>query len=118
MGKIIEYINSNLDIGEEYYGIFGKKIPTGKMYCPFHDNTNTPAAKRYGNVIHCFSCGRSYSVYDLLKRFNPKRIEEVKTSCILPDVVTTKFVGKKFPIINVDRSKTIPEILKDIFYEV
>ena len=44
---------------------------TGNIYCPFHDNHDTPAAKMYWNeekeiwVIHCFGeCHRNFTAYD------------------------------------------------------
>lgn len=113
MSKVSEHINKTLDIAEEYYAIFGKPIPPGKMYCCFHDNKNTPAAKRYGNVIHCFSCGKSYTVYDLLSRFNPSRIEEIKSSVLLEDVNISK-PQTLLRRITIDRNKSIEEILKQI----
>ena len=108
MGKIIDYINNNLDIDQEYQRIFSRKIPTGKMYCLWHDNTNTPAAKRYGNVIHCFSCGKNYTVYDLLKKYDPKRIEEIKSSIIID---TTQQSREKVPRVEIDRSQSIDEVI-------
>ena len=43
----------------------------GQMFCPFHDNYNTPAAKLYkdsrGYSIFCFSEHKIYSSYDLMK---------------------------------------------------
>ena len=44
---------------------------TGNIFCPFHENHDTPAAKMYWNEyknqweIHCFGeCHRSFSAYD------------------------------------------------------
>ena len=108
MVKIIDYINNNLDIDQEYQRIFGRKIPTGKMYCLWHDNTNTPAAKRYGNVIHCFSCGRNYTVYDLLKKFDPKRIEEIKGTIILND---RRIIREHVTRLEIDRTKSIDDVV-------
>lgn len=114
MSKLISYINENYDIGDEYYQIFGKSLPSGKFFCPFHDNKNTPSAKRYGNVIHCFgACGRSFSVYDLLKRFNPNRIEEIKSSTLIsvsPQSQKSNFMQIK----HIDRDKSIDDIIRDI----
>ena len=84
MRKIADYINNHLDIGEEYRRIFNKEMPNGKFFCPFHENVNTPSAKRYGNRIKCFGlCGRWYSVYDLLKHFNLSRIDEISSTVIV-----------------------------------
>lgn len=108
MGKVIDYINSSLSFKDEYKRIFGKSVPEGKMFCPFHNNVNTPAAKVYGNVLKCFSCNRIYTVYDLLKKYDPKRIEEVKQSNILPDVDTK---SKQIKLVSFDRNKPIKDII-------
>ena len=73
---IREYIKS-ISISEEYRRLFGKDLPEGKFFCPFHHNTNTPAAKVYGNAIKCFSCNKSYSTWDLLWEFDRSRIDEI-----------------------------------------
>lgn len=114
MGRLIDYINSNLDIDSEYYTIFRKHIPQGKMFCPFHSNTNTPAAKRYGNVIHCFGvCNKSYSVYDLLSKFNPDRINEIKSTIIIPLESSTK-VHSSYPLLSLDRTLPIDVLVSQI----
>lgn len=48
---------------------------TGNIFCPFHENHSTPAAKMYWNeeqgiwVIHCFGqCHRSFTAYDYVER--------------------------------------------------
>ncbi|MFW6130906.1 MAG: hypothetical protein ACOC56_06945 [Atribacterota bacterium] len=45
----------------------------GNVYCPFHDNTDTPAAKLYkdddGDKLWCWGeCRRMYNPADVLKR--------------------------------------------------
>ena len=41
---------------------------SGLIFCPFHDNVNTPAAKYFddpdGERIYCFSEGRGYDLSD------------------------------------------------------
>ena len=44
---------------------------TGNIFCPFHDNHDTPAAKMYWDevkgiwIIHCFGeCHRNFTAYD------------------------------------------------------
>lgn len=81
--RVRDYINSSLSFAEEYELIFGKQLGTNKVFCPFHYNVNTPSAKLYGNVLKCFSCSRSYTVYDLLMKYNPDKIKEVSRSSIL-----------------------------------
>lgn len=113
MSKLTDYINNSLDIGAEYARIFGKELPTGKFFCPFHDNVNTPSAKRYGNVIKCFGyCQRSYSVYDLLKRFDAERIDEIARSVVLPEQSQRSLL--RFQPPSVDRTKPIKIILDEI----
>lgn len=73
---LVNYIKS-LPLSEEYQRIFGEPLPRGKMFCPFHENTNTPAAKVYGNVIKCFSCNRVYTTFDLLMRYDRERITQI-----------------------------------------
>lgn len=89
MHKIIEYINTTCDLDDEYYQIFQRHLPTGKFICPNPEHqhvNNTPSCKRYGNVFKCFGqCNRVFGVYDLLKWYNPKRIDELKTQ-LIPDM--------------------------------
>jgi hypothetical protein len=84
--SFIDYVNGTLSIDTEYRRIFGKNIPSGKFFCPFHVNTNTPAAKRYFNGIKCFSCNRFYTVYDLLYAYDRKRLDDLKGSAVIEPV--------------------------------
>lgn len=108
MGKVIDYINS-LSIRDEYYRIFGKRIPEGKMYCCFHNNTNTPSAKCYGNHIHCFSCNKNYGTYDLLKKYDPQRIDDLKSSAVME--TEQESPHDRIKIKSIDRSKPIDRVL-------
>jgi len=110
MNKVRNYIDTNFDIQEEYFAIFNKSVPIGKMFCPFHVNNNTPAAKRYDNHIHCFSCNRSYGVYDLLNKYNPNRIKEISSSQIF-DSLKPVLNSEKPVRVNIDRTKSIKEVL-------
>ena len=74
----IQYVNG-LSLEEEYLRIFGEE-PVGKIMCPFHPNTNTPAAKVYDNRIKCFVCQRTYGTFSLLARYNPDRLEQLARS--------------------------------------
>lgn len=54
----------------------------GKVYCPFHRNEDTPAAKMYknprGDTIYCFSEQRVYRPVDVVKnKMIKKSIESV-----------------------------------------
>ena len=116
MGALIEHINNDLDISEEYQKIFGKPIPDGKFFCPFHPNVNTPAAKRYFNGIKCYSCNKFYTVYDLLKAFNPKKIEDIAGSSVLQTKqnFVTFAEKEKINVIRYDDNDSIENILNQI----
>ena len=119
MGALINYINEKLDIADEYQRVFGKPMPNGKFFCPFHHNTNTPAAKRYFNGIKCFSCDKFYTVYDLLKQFNPRRIEEIAGSSVLPNTKNITFVSDKdkINIVQYNESDDIKTIINKILQD-
>lgn len=115
MHKVIEYINSSCDIGDEYKRLFGRDMPSSKFSCPnpehVHSN-NTPSCKRYGNAFKCFGqCNRVFGVYDLLKWYDPKRIDELKSKVI----ITVQPRNQKKQIEKVDVNTTsIVEALKEI----
>ncbi len=113
MGKLVDYINNNCDFRDEYQRIFGKQLGYAKVFCPFHSNHNTPAAKVYGNTLKCFGvCNRVYTVYDLLKKFDPDRINEIKASVVLPEVEQKEVF--KITIKPIDRSKSIKSIIESL----
>lgn len=86
MSKIVRnYINSSFSMSTVWVECFGSKIPYGKCMCPFHDNTDSPAAKVYEDHLTCFgSCQRSYYPYDFLTKFRPDLIR-VHASHVLPE---------------------------------
>lgn len=56
------------DLSDRFKGVDSS---TGNIFCPFHENHETPAAKMYWNenqqiwVLHCFGeCHRNYTAYD------------------------------------------------------
>lgn len=73
MSKLVrDYINKTVSFSDAWVGCFGSRVPYGKCFCPFHDNTDSPAAKVYEDRLVCFgSCQRSYRAYDLINRFRP-----------------------------------------------
>lgn len=77
---------SQLSFADEYVAIFGHRPPQGKMYCCFHSNTDTPAAKIYGNSLKCFSCQRTYTTFDLLRVHNPQRLAELAGELLAPSI--------------------------------
>lgn len=59
---------------------------TGNIFCPFHENHSTPAAKMYWNdargiwIIHCFGeCHRNFTVYDYVKRILCDQYQKYKS---------------------------------------
>lgn len=99
--EFIDYVN-DLSIRDEYFNTFGTTLPTGKFFCLWHHNVNTPAAKVYGNHIKCFSCNRNYTTFDLLRDFNPDRLEHLSRTVLLnvrTPVSRTPLVIK-YPIVS------------------
>ncbi len=72
---IKEVINNNFtfaDLSPKYKGVDSS---TGNIFCPFHENHETPAAKMYWDnerniwILHCFGeCHRNYTAYDYVQR--------------------------------------------------
>lgn len=113
-----DYVNGTLSIDTEYRRIFNKDMPSGKFFCPFHVNTNTPAAKHYYNGIKCFSCNKFYTVYDLLYVYDKKRLDDLKGSMIIEPIKTTTLQQhKKIKIIDYDINSNIADILNKILTE-
>lgn len=78
MQLIRDKVNQTYGIREAYYLATGHQAPSGKCFCPFHHNVNTPAAKVYQKVMVCFGeCHRSYDAYDFLKQFCPDLVAKV-----------------------------------------
>ena len=68
---IKQVVNKNFTFADLSPRFKGVDSSTGNIYCPFHENHETPAAKMYYNeiqkiwVIHCFGeCHRSFTAYD------------------------------------------------------
>lgn len=79
------YINHTYSLSETWENIFGTPPrEVGNEFCPFHVNTNTPAGKVYGNFFRCFVCDRTYGVFDLLYRFDRRRLESLAQTVMLP----------------------------------
>ncbi len=86
MSKAVrDYINATFSMGDVWYECFGVRLPYGKCFCPFHDNTDSPAAKVYDDHLTCFgACQRSYFPYDFLVKFRPDLVRSC-SSTILPE---------------------------------
>lgn len=83
-------------------------IPQNKLiFCPFHKNQNTPAAKIYEdtNVIWCFYEKRHYGAYHLLQKLGkseeeiekliPGNLVEVEANTIIFKEVPFSVLGQK-----------------------
>lgn len=65
----IGWLNSNVDM-RPYMELHGVEIrQNGQCFCPFHDNHSTPAGKFFdnSNSMYCFTEGRTYRTYNILK---------------------------------------------------
>lgn len=99
---LVEYVNNEYSVVKLYEKLKGVTVPTsGKVLCPFHANTNTPAAKIYrdSNILKCFgACSRSntvYTPYDFLKKFFPEELLELKKQFVFTN---SKESSKRFKI--------------------
>ena len=115
MSKLSRYIDDTLSFSAEYKRIFGK-TPTGVVECinPEHvHHSHTPSAKVYNDkVCKCFGqCGSSYGIYQMLKWYAPQRIDEIARTHNLAQYSPTERTYKELPILTIDRSKSIEEIL-------
>ena len=75
MRSIKAVINRNFTFADLSPRFKNVDSSTGNIFCPFHENHSTPAAKMYWNeeqsiwVIHCFGqCHRSFTAYDYVER--------------------------------------------------
>lgn len=86
MSKIVrDYVNGIFPMRVVWSECFNTKLPYGKCLCPFHDNTDSPAAKVYDNRLVCFgACQRTYYPYDFLKKFRPDLIKS-HAAHVLPE---------------------------------
>lgn len=71
IGVIKKVINDNFTFADLSKRFVGVDSSTGNIYCPFHENHDTPAAKMYWDeeheiwILHCFGeCHRNYTAYD------------------------------------------------------
>jgi hypothetical protein len=79
------YINASFSLREAWIECFGQRMPYGKCFCPFHDNTDSPAAKVYEDRLVCFgACQRSYTAFDFLQKFRPDLLR-AHSAHVLPE---------------------------------
>ena len=72
---IREVINRNFTFADLSKRFIGVDSSTGNIFCPFHENHDTPAAKMYWDdtreiwILHCFGeCHRNYTAYDYVEK--------------------------------------------------
>lgn len=107
------------------------KFKVGSMFCPFHLNTDTPAAQFHNNDadgiqrIWCFSCKRQYTSYDYLTKilkqdainyiytyFTPDQIQEILASnCTEIDLNKVDHIDNAWS----DADEDIHEFLKQLY---
>lgn len=69
------------DLDPAYQGVDSN---TGNIFCPFHDNYNSPAAKMYFDdkrnipIIHCFKEGRNFTTFDFVEKILCQKREQYK----------------------------------------
>jgi hypothetical protein len=86
-------INSIVSVEEAWLLSFGTPPSSGKVFCPFHNNTHTPAAKIYPFGLKCFGeCNRVFTAFDILKKFNPDYLEKLSESYLPEPSSQTKSV--------------------------
>ena len=68
---IKDVVNKNFTFADLSKRFQGVDDSTGNIFCPFHENSETPAAKMYWDderniwVLYCFGeCHRHYTAYD------------------------------------------------------
>lgn len=82
--SIKEKVNNKFTAPEAWHIAFGSSPSSGKVFCPFHQNTRTPAAKLYNSHLYCFGeCNRAYTAYDILKQFAPEFLKRLVSTEIL-----------------------------------
>ena len=72
---IREVINRNFTFADLSKRFEGVDSSTGNIFCPFHENHDTPAAKMYWDdtheiwILHCFGeCHRNFTAYDYVEK--------------------------------------------------
>ena len=82
---IKEVINNNFTFSDLAKKFENVDSSTGNIFCPFHDNYSTPAAKMYWDeireiwVIWCFSEQRAFTTYDYVELILCKEQEQYKS---------------------------------------
>lgn len=114
------WVNKHVSMHPYLEQLTGEKVH-GKIYCPFHDNQNTPAAKYFedSNELYCFAEQKKYRVVDAMEKLG-YTVEDVRAR--IPDEFKSKaqsFKGDTFipkiPVVTredreafLDRSTDVP----------
>lgn len=79
-------INRNFTFGDLSPRFKNVDSSTGNIFCPFHENHSTPAAKMYWNeaqqiwILHCFGqCHTNFTAYDYVERILCDKYEKYKS---------------------------------------
>ena len=82
---IRDVINRNFTFADLSKRFKNVDSSTGNIFCPFHENHSTPAAKMYWDedrqiwIIHCFGqCHRNFTAYDYVELILCKKYERYK----------------------------------------
>ena len=83
---IKEVINRNFTFGDVSKKFENVDESTGNIFCPFHENTQSPAARMYWDedrelwVLHCFGeCHKTYTTYDYVDLVLCHKFQKYKT---------------------------------------
>ena len=83
---IREVINRNFTFGDVSKKLENVDESTGNIFCPFHENTQSPAARMYWDedrdmwVLHCFGeCHTTYTTYDYVDKILCYKFQKYKS---------------------------------------
>lgn len=83
---IKEIINNNFTFSDLSPKFENVDSSTGNIFCPFHENHSTPAAKMYWDevrgiwIIHCFGeCHRNFTAYDYIDKILCEKYQQYKS---------------------------------------
>lgn len=79
-------INDNFTFADLSPRFKGVDSSTGNIFCPFHENHDTPAAKMYWDsereiwILHCFGeCHRNFTAYDYVNLILCEKYQKYET---------------------------------------
>lgn len=102
-----DWVNKYILLEPHLEELLGHDLPQNKMiFCPFHPNSDTKAAKFYedSNTIYCFGeCNRHYRTYDVLNKIG--WTEEEILALVPSDVGPIDKQQIKYPIVTKEELK-------------